>query len=80
MRGQFEHEINAVFLAALGYGCHLRHVTRDAIADFLSRLPDYKARLDDYRADGNRAILAMVDRLLAEDGRLAKAFHLRRSG
>jgi uncharacterized protein (TIGR00661 family) len=80
MRGQFEQEINAVFLAALGYGCHLRHVTREAIADFLGRLPDYKARLDDYGTDGNQSILAMVDRLLAEDGRLAKAFHSRRSG
>lgn len=80
MRGQFEQEINAVFLAQLGYGLNLRRVTSEAIGDFLYHLPEYKRRLSDYVATGNAAILEMIDRLLAEDGRLARAFHERRSG
>ena len=79
MRGQFEQEINAVFLARLGYGCRLREAETDAIADFLDRLPEYRARLKDYPVSGNEAILEMVDRLLVDEGRLARAFHRRRN-
>ncbi len=80
MRGQFEQEINAVFLEQLEYGRNLRHPKPEAIGDFLYRLPDFRGRLKDYPSTGNDKILAMVDRLLAEDGRLAKAFHQRRTG
>jgi uncharacterized protein (TIGR00661 family) len=79
MRGQFEQEINAVFLAQLGYGLNARQVTPATIGDFLYHLADYSARLSDYPVTGNAAILEMIDRLLAEDGHLARAFHQQRS-
>lgn len=80
MRGQFEQEINAVFLAQLGYGLNARQVTPETIGDFLYHLPDYSVRLSDYPSTGNAAILGMIDRLLTEDGHLARAFHQQRSG
>jgi uncharacterized protein (TIGR00661 family) len=78
MRGQFEQEINAVFLAQLGYGKNLRRVAPEAVGDFLYRLPEYRLRLADYAAEDNTAILSMVDRLLDDDARLAKAYHHQR--
>jgi uncharacterized protein (TIGR00661 family) len=80
MQGQFEQEINAVFLAQLGYGRNMRRITPEAIGDFLYRLPEYGARLAAYGAEDNAAILAMVDRLLEDDARLAQDYHQRRSG
>ena len=79
MRGQFEQEINAFFLARLGFGQTLSTPSPTAIAGFLYRLPDFKARLEEYQAQDNTAILEMADRLAAGGGALARDFHRRRA-
>jgi hypothetical protein len=80
MRGQFEQEINAFFLEQLGYGRNLRRVIPEGIGDFFYRLPELKARLDEYPGSDNTALLAMLDRLLENEGDLARTYHQRRAG
>jgi uncharacterized protein (TIGR00661 family) len=80
MRGQFEQEINAFFLEQLGYGRNLRRVIPEGIGDFLYRLPELKARLDAYPGSDNTALLDMLDRLLENEGDLARTCHQRRAG
>ena len=75
MRGQFEQEINAFFLEQLGCGRNLQQVTPEGIGDFLYSLPEYKSRLSDYPGSDNTALLGMLDRLLENEGDLARAFH-----
>lgn len=76
MIGQFEQEINAHFLARLGYGLSMRSIRPEAVGDFLYRLPDLHQRLADYPAGGNTAILERLTGLTADD--CAKAAEFRR--
>ena len=47
MRGQFEQELNAFWLAKLNYGINLRRTRSEAVGNFLYRLPDFKESLND---------------------------------
>jgi uncharacterized protein (TIGR00661 family) len=78
MRGQFEQEINAYFLARLQYGKCMRRVNGQAIGDFLYRLPDYRENLNKYSAADNSAIQSKIDELLADDCALARQYHRQR--
>jgi uncharacterized protein (TIGR00661 family) len=63
---QFEQNLNALYLAHLGYGEYHPRVDQDAVRGFLQRTDEYARNLQGHRQDGNREILAAVDRLLAE--------------
>ena len=78
MRGQFEQELNAHWLAKLNYGINLRRIRSEAVGNFLYRVPDYKERLNDYRATDSRAIQAKLAELLDNNCELAKEYHRRR--
>ena len=78
MRGQFEQELNAHWLAKLKYGINLRRIRSEAVGNFLYRVPDFKKKLNDYRAIDNSAIKDKLEELLADDCELAKEYHLKR--
>lgn len=78
MQGQFEQQLNAFQLGELGYGKGAPDVSAESIGDFLYRLPDYRVRLAGYHPSDNSEIKAKLDELLADDCRLARAFHDKR--
>jgi UDP:flavonoid glycosyltransferase YjiC (YdhE family) len=79
MRGQFEQELNAYWLAKLKYGMNLRRIRSEAIGNFLYRVPDFKEQLSQYRAADNRAIKDKLGELLDDNCALALDYHRRRS-
>ena len=79
MRGQFEQELNAYWLAKLKYGMNLRRIRSEAIGNFLYRVPDFKEQLSQYRAADNRAIKDKLGELLDNNCALALDYHRRRS-
>ena len=78
MRGQFEQELNAFWMAKLNYGINLRRIRSEAVGNFLCRLADYEEKLNDYHAVDNSAIKAMLAELLDNNCELVKAYHLGR--
>jgi uncharacterized protein (TIGR00661 family) len=80
MLGQFEQELNALFLEQLQYGMNLRNISQEAIGHFLNSLPDFKKQLRRYRAKDNSEIKVKIKELLASDCAIAKAFHQKRTG
>jgi uncharacterized protein (TIGR00661 family) len=67
--GQFEQELNARYLDALGYGAWSRRFEGGAIAAFLERSDEYRATLGGGLPRGNGMLLACVDELLARIAR-----------
>ena len=78
MRGQFEQELNAHWMAKLNYGINLKRIRSEAVGNFLYRGPDFKANLNDYRAVDNSAIKAKLAELLDNNCAMAKEYHRRR--
>lgn len=78
MRGQFEQELNAHWLAKLTYGINLRRIRSEAVGNFLYRVPDFKINLKDYRAADNSAIKDKLEELLDNKCALAREYHRRR--
>ncbi len=62
---QFEQVLNARYLEAEGYGVAAEAVTGEVLSGFLERIPDLRAGLERYGQDGNRALFARLDELLA---------------
>jgi uncharacterized protein (TIGR00661 family) len=67
--GQYEQELNARYLEALGYGSWSRHFDSEPIAAFLAKTDDYAAALATVARPGNSMLFACVDELLARIGR-----------
>ncbi len=65
VRKQFEQVLNARYLEAEGYGLYADEISDARLGEFLERLPDLQRRLDGYQQDGNRALLAKLDQVLA---------------
>ena len=63
---QFEQQLNALYLARLGYGEYHLAADEEAIRGFLARADSYAGNLKAHHQVGNTEILAAVDRLLAE--------------
>lgn len=62
----FEQIVSARYLELLGYGEHHEEVSREALDAFLGRVDGYAEALQRHTQDGNRALLAKLDQLLAE--------------
>jgi uncharacterized protein (TIGR00661 family) len=65
LEGQFEQQINARYLARLGYGAHASTLTEKGISEFLGELPRHEAALATYAREDNSRTFACVDELLA---------------
>ena len=78
MAGQFEQQLNGHCLEKMGLGKNAPEPNRDAVGDFLYRLPEYRTALAQHEARDNTEILNKLDELLADQGALAREFHIHR--
>ena len=62
---QFEQIANAYWLQQLGYGAWWDQLNKERIESFLFNLPHYREALADYPRQGNQALLARLDSLIA---------------
>ncbi len=62
---QFEQIFNAYWLKELGYGDYWEDLGREHIEIFLSNMTKYRERLVSYPRQGNGALLAKLDALIA---------------
>jgi len=75
MNGQFEQELNGMWLDELGLGKNVRDISSDVVGDFLYRLPEYQKEVSSYDAQDNTAIKNRLDELLADDCKSIRSFH-----
>lgn len=64
IQGQFEQEINAMYLRELGYGDWCESLSPQAIGRFLKRVPLYERNLRRYTPRDNSMLFGCVDELL----------------
>ncbi len=62
--GQFEQEINALYLEQLGYGMYAKALDASVLAEFLSRVPKCAEALKGYEQDGNTLMIAALNQQL----------------
>jgi uncharacterized protein (TIGR00661 family) len=62
--GQFEQEINALYLEQLGYGMYAKALDGEVLREFLKRLPRCEEALKGYSQDGNVKMVAALDEQL----------------
>ncbi|MBS1150353.1 MAG: teichoic acid biosynthesis protein [Myxococcaceae bacterium] len=62
--GQFEQEINALYLEQLGYGMYAKALDRPVLDEFLTRVPKCAEALKAYEQDGNVKMIAALEEQL----------------
>ena len=62
--GQFEQEINALYLEKLGYGMYAKKLDRSVLDAFLSRVPKCAEALKGYEQNGNKQMIAALEEQL----------------
>ncbi len=62
--GQFEQELNALYLEEAGYGGYAPCASATAISSFLERIPDHEQALAGYEQDGNASTMSALYRQL----------------
>jgi len=63
---QFEQIFNAYWLQQTGYGAYWEELNKECVESFLYNLPRYREKLADYPRQGNGALLAKLDALIAQ--------------
>ena len=66
VKHQFEQIFNAYWLQKMGYGAYWEDLNKERVESFLYNLPLYREKLEDYPRQGNSALLAKLDSLIAE--------------
>jgi uncharacterized protein (TIGR00661 family) len=64
LKKQFEQVLNARYLEAEGFGLGADVITDARLAEFIERLPDFQRKLAGYKQDGNKDLLAALERAL----------------
>jgi uncharacterized protein (TIGR00661 family) len=64
--GQFEQVLNANYLEKLGYGERAHEITKDGLARFLARAPEYARNLQRFEHDRNDGLFDQLERSMAE--------------
>jgi uncharacterized protein (TIGR00661 family) len=62
---QFEQIFNAYWLEKSGYGAYWEDLNKERVEAFLYNLPHYRETLEQYPRQGNGALLAKLDTLIA---------------
>ena len=62
--GQFEQVLNARYLEREGYGLAADEISDERLGQFIERLPDFERSLARYEQDGNRDLLACLEKTL----------------
>lgn len=63
---QFEQTFNAFWLARMEYGAWWEDLNQERVEAFLYNLPHYRTQLKSYPRQGNEALFAKLDSLIAE--------------
>ncbi len=79
MKGQFEQEMNALMAEELGYGVRMPIPSKEKLSAFLYDLPLFSENLENYASCGNALVADKLDELLADDMKLLKEYHHKRS-
>ncbi len=66
VKNQFEQIFNAYYLDKTGYGVWWKDLNKERVESFLFNLPQYAANLAPYPRQGNTALLAKLDELIAQ--------------
>jgi uncharacterized protein (TIGR00661 family) len=66
VKHQFEQVFNAHWLQKMGYGAYWEELSKERVESFLYNLPLYQEKLADYPRQGNGALLAKLDTLIAQ--------------
>jgi uncharacterized protein (TIGR00661 family) len=78
VKNQFEQIFNAYYLDQTGYGAWWKELNKERVESFLFNLPHYAEKLASYPRQGNTALLAKLDELIAEF--TAKPLNLPKAG
>ena len=65
VKRQFEQVLNAYYVDKMSYGAYCEDVTVERAETFFANLPRYRAALASYPREGNTALLAKLDELIA---------------
>lgn len=65
VKHQFEQIFNAYYLDKTGYGAWWKELNKERVESFLYNLPQYVEKLASYPRQGNSALLAKLDELIA---------------
>lgn len=68
LEGQYEQQLNARYLDALGYGDFAPELTAASVADWLDKLPQYQAALNGHQPQDNQILFDLLDELIARVG------------
>lgn len=63
---QFEQTFNAYYLGEMGYGAWWEELNKERVESFLYNLPHYRQNLERYPRQGNDALFAKLDALIAQ--------------
>jgi uncharacterized protein (TIGR00661 family) len=63
---QFEQTFNAYWVARMEYGAWWDELNKERVKSFLYNLPHYREKLNSYPRQGNDALFAKLDELIAE--------------
>jgi uncharacterized protein (TIGR00661 family) len=63
---QFEQIFNAYWIGKSGYGAYWEDLNKECVDSFLYNLPQYREKLAKYPRQGNGALLAKLDSLIAQ--------------
>jgi uncharacterized protein (TIGR00661 family) len=66
IKHQFEQIFNAYWLDKMGYGAYWEDINKERVESFLYNLPRYSERLETYSRQGNTALFAKLDELIAQ--------------
>jgi uncharacterized protein (TIGR00661 family) len=66
---QFEQIFNAYWLDKMGYGTYWEELSKEKVESFLYNLPRFSERLSHYPRQGNAALFAKLDDLIAQHTR-----------
>ncbi len=70
IHNHFEQITNAIYIEKLGYGEFHRHLTKDILENFISKIPEYKNNLKKYKREDNSRLFRKLEDLIK---RLAKS-------
>jgi len=76
VKHQFEQILNAYYVGKMGYGSYWEELNKERVESFLFNLPLYKENLGSYPRQGNSALLAQLDALIAKDSGSASGVSL----
>ena len=65
VKHQFEQVFNAYWLDKMGYGAYWEDLNKERVESFLYNLPQYRENLAGYPRQGNAALFAKLDALIA---------------